>query len=101
MTTENGTVLELGDIQAGALMPRPNPYAGTYLAVRIDDRHAGREVLRRLIPLLDPAASFDPARPDVPERGQLGDHPVDEALPRFRGDCRCHGFSPYKPYGST
>jgi deferrochelatase/peroxidase EfeB len=63
MTTENGIALELGDIQAGALMPRPNPYAGTYLAVRIDDRHAGREVLRRLIPLLDPAASFDPARP--------------------------------------
>ena len=24
------TALELGDIQAGALMPRPNPYAGAY-----------------------------------------------------------------------
>ena len=63
MTTENGTELELGDIQAGALMPRPHPYAGAYLALRIDDRHAGRELLRRLIPLLEPVASFDPARP--------------------------------------
>jgi Dyp-type peroxidase family len=63
MTTENGTELELGDIQAGVLMPRPNPYAGSYLALRIDDRHAGRELLRRLIPLLEPAARFDPARP--------------------------------------
>ena len=63
MTTENGTELELGDIQAGALMPRPHPYAGAYLALRIDDRQAGREVLRRLIPLLEPAASYDPARP--------------------------------------
>ena len=26
------TALELGDIQAAALMPRPNPYAGAYLA---------------------------------------------------------------------
>ena len=63
MTTENGAGLELGDIQAGALMPRPNPYAGAYLALRIDDRRAGRELLRRLIPLLGPVASFDPARP--------------------------------------
>ena len=63
MTTQIGTALELGDIQAGALMPRPNPYAGAYLALRIDDRQAGRELLRRLIPLLDPVATFDPARP--------------------------------------
>ena len=62
-TTEAGSALELGDIQAGALMPRPNPYAGAFWALRIDDRHAGRELLRRLIPLLDPVASFDPDRP--------------------------------------
>lgn len=60
MTTENGAGLELGDIQAGALMPRPNPYAGAYLALRIDDRRAGRELLRRLIPLLEPATSSTP-----------------------------------------
>ena len=63
MTTETDTSLELDDIQAAALMPRPNPYAGAYLALRIDDRHAGRELLRRLIPLLEPVSSFDPDRP--------------------------------------
>ena len=63
MTTQSDTALELGDIQAAALMPRPHPYAGAYWAVRIDDRHAGRELLRRLIPLLDPVAAFDPDRP--------------------------------------
>jgi Dyp-type peroxidase family len=63
MKTQSETVLELGDIQAAALMPRPHPYAGAYVAVRIDDRRAGRELLRRLIPLLDPVATFDPARP--------------------------------------
>jgi hypothetical protein len=63
MTMQIDTSLELGDIQAAALMPRPHPYAGAYWALRIDDRHAGRELLRRLIPLLDPASSFDPGRP--------------------------------------
>jgi Dyp-type peroxidase family len=63
MTTQIETSLELGDIQAAALMPRPHPYAGAYWALRIDDRHSGRELLRRLIPLLDPVSSFDPGRP--------------------------------------
>jgi Dyp-type peroxidase family len=63
MTAQNDTSLELGDIQAATLMPRPHPYAGSYVAVRIDDRKAGRELLRRLIPLLDPVASYDPIRP--------------------------------------
>ena len=63
MTTQNDNSLELGDIQAAALMPRPHPYAGSYVAVRIDDRHAGRELLRRLIPLLEPVSSYDPTRP--------------------------------------
>src|SRR4029453_7984561 len=63
MTTETDTSLELDDIQAAALMPRPNPYAGAYLALRIDDRHAGRELIGRLIPLLEPVSSFDPDRP--------------------------------------
>jgi Dyp-type peroxidase family len=53
----------LDDIQAGALMPRPTPYAGTYQIVRIDDRRAGRELLRRLIPYLASAATFDPHDP--------------------------------------
>jgi Dyp-type peroxidase family len=63
MTTQSDTSLELDDIQAAALMPRPNPYVGVYVAVRLDDRRAGRELLRRLIPLLEPVSSFDPGRP--------------------------------------
>jgi Dyp-type peroxidase family len=62
MTTRDEIALELDDIQAGALRPRPTPYAGAYLALRIDDRHAGRELLRRLIPVLDSVASSDPDR---------------------------------------
>ena len=46
-------VLELDDIQSGALHERPSPYVGTYLLLRIDDRAAGRELVRRLLPLVD------------------------------------------------
>jgi deferrochelatase/peroxidase EfeB len=52
-------MLELADIQSGAVHPRPSPYAGAYILLRIDDRRAGREVLRRLIPAVAPAT--DPA----------------------------------------
>jgi len=45
--------LELDDIQSGALHERPSPYVGSYLLLRIDDRVAGRELVRRLIPLVD------------------------------------------------
>src|SRR5277367_2090942 len=41
-------VLELDDIQSGVLRPRPAPYAATYILFRIDDRNAGRELMRRL-----------------------------------------------------
>jgi Dyp-type peroxidase family len=44
---------ELGDIQSGALHERPSPYVGTYLLLRIDDRAAGRELVRRLHPVVD------------------------------------------------
>jgi Dyp-type peroxidase family len=57
MTTD----LELDDIQAGALRARPTPYAGAYILLRIDDRDAGRELLRRLLPVL--ASAADPADP--------------------------------------
>ncbi len=40
--------IELEDIQSGALRERPNPYVGRYLLLRIDDRAAGRELVRRL-----------------------------------------------------
>jgi len=59
-----GTIgLELDDIQSGALHERPSPYVGTYLLLRIDDRRAGRELVRRLRPVVDSGRpSSDPAR---------------------------------------
>ena len=54
--------LELDDIQAGTLRARPTPYVGVYILLRVDDRHAGRELLRRLLPAVDSAA--DPMHPD-------------------------------------
>ena len=39
--------LELDDIQSGVLRPRPAPYAASYILLRIDDRTAGRELMRR------------------------------------------------------
>src|SRR3954451_6101073 len=55
--------LELDDIQSGALHERPSPYAGTYLLLRIDDRAAGRELVRRLQHIVDSGRpSSDPAR---------------------------------------
>lgn len=61
MTTETSLTLELNDIQAGALRRRPTPYVGAYFLLRIDDRQAGREFLRRLIPAL--ASAADPDQP--------------------------------------
>jgi len=64
VTVEEDTVLELDDIQVGALRERPSPYVGTYLLLRIDDPAAGRALVRRLLPLVD---SGQPS--DEPEHG--------------------------------
>lgn len=61
MTTETNITLALDDIQAGTLRGRPSPYAGAYILLRIDDRCAGRELLRRLIPVI--ASVADPGDP--------------------------------------
>ena len=50
-------VLELDDIQSGVLRPRPAPYAATYIALRIDDRHAGRELMTRVSKVVTSAAN--------------------------------------------
>lgn len=54
-------MLELDDIQSGVLRPRPTPYVATYILLRIDDRRAGRELMRRLGPVVSSAAH--PERP--------------------------------------
>lgn len=48
MTEEANVLLELDDIQSGVLRPRPTPYAATYILLRIDDRKAGRKLMRRV-----------------------------------------------------
>src|SRR4051794_18608591 len=57
METATTTSLELDDIQSGALHERPSPYVGMFLLVRIDDRRAGREMVRRLLAVVDSARS--------------------------------------------
>ena len=57
MTPEGNVLLELDDIQSGVLRPRPTPYVATYIALRIDDRNAGRELLRRVSSVVTPAAN--------------------------------------------
>src|SRR5687768_11188076 len=50
-------MLELEDIQSGVLRPRPAPYAATYIALRIDDRRAGRELMNRVSGVVTSAAN--------------------------------------------
>lgn len=56
MPGSDGVVLELDDIQSGVLRPRPTPYAATYIAFRIDEPAAGRELMRRLSGVIASAA---------------------------------------------
>ena len=71
MHTEHHTPLELDDIQAGVLRPRPTPYVATYIAFRIDDRKAGRDLMRRISRVVTSAAN---------PRGPLADTSVSVAL---------------------
>src|SRR6201991_1903293 len=48
--------LDLHEIQATVLRPRPAPYFGTHVLLRVDDAQAGRAFLRRLTPYVDSAA---------------------------------------------
>ena len=57
VTSTSNVSLELHDIQRGVLQQRPSPYVGTYLLLRIDERTAGRELVRRLLPAIDSASS--------------------------------------------
>jgi Dyp-type peroxidase family len=56
MNEEANVMLELDDIQSGVLRPRPAPYAATYVLLRIDDRKAGRELVRRVSNVVASAA---------------------------------------------
>jgi Dyp-type peroxidase family len=54
---EGNALLELDDIQSGVLRPRPTPYVATYIALRIDDRNAGRELMRRVSTVVSSASN--------------------------------------------
>lgn len=47
----------LGEIQETLLRPRPNPYWGTHIALRIDTAAGGRELLKRLSSVVKSVAS--------------------------------------------
>jgi len=51
-------MLEFHDIQSGVLRPRPTPYAGTYIMLRIDERTTGHQLLKRLIPAIASATDL-------------------------------------------
>ncbi|MFI1362245.1 Dyp-type peroxidase [Streptomyces griseochromogenes] len=50
-SSTSGVSVDIDDVQSGALRPRPVPYEGKYILLRVDDRHAGRALLRRLLPV--------------------------------------------------
>src|SRR5512145_459748 len=51
------TILELDDIQSGVLRPRPAPYVATYIALRIDDPRAGRQLMHNAMQAVTSAAN--------------------------------------------
>ena len=58
-------MLELNDIQSGVLRPRPTPYVGTYILLRIDDRKSGRELMRRASQFVATAGQTESAVADT------------------------------------
>lgn len=54
----DGPTLKLSDIQATVLRPRPSPYKGEYVVLRIDSADQGREMLSRIIPYVAPAEEW-------------------------------------------
>src|SRR5215831_18837459 len=48
--------LETSDIQATVLRPRPKPYCGEYVVLRVGNAEQGREMLRRILPHVARAA---------------------------------------------
>ena len=54
---EANVMLELDDIQSGVLRPRPTPYVATYIAFHIDERAAGRQLMRLAARVVTSAAN--------------------------------------------
>jgi Dyp-type peroxidase family len=75
MPRKESIALELEDIQSGVLRGRPAPYAASYILLRIAERSAGRELMRRAGNVI--ASAADPLSP-------MGDAWVSVAL-TFQG----------------
>jgi Dyp-type peroxidase family len=71
LTKEANVMLELDDIQSGVLRPRPTPYVATYIAFHINERNAGRELMRLAARVVTSAAN---------PTGPLADTSVSVAL---------------------
>src|SRR5262249_25971685 len=57
MTEEANVALEMDDLESRVLRPLPTPYGATYIALRIYDRNAGRELMRRVSGVVTSAAN--------------------------------------------
>jgi len=68
------SLLELDDIQSGVLRPRPAPYVATYIALRIDERDAGRELMSRVANVVTSAANPTSPLADTGVSVALTDH---------------------------
>ena len=58
VVSNSAPTLDLNEIQAIVLRPRPAPYFGTHVLLHIDDAEAGREFLRRLAPHIGSSAHW-------------------------------------------
>jgi Dyp-type peroxidase family len=64
MLTSRTPVLDTSDIQATVLRPRPSPYHGEYIILRVGDIGQGREMLRHVLPYVAPADQWwEPSLP--------------------------------------
>jgi len=54
--------VDLDDVQATVLRPRPSPYCGQYIIIKVNDAAQGRVMVERLIPHIAPANGWwDPS----------------------------------------
>jgi Dyp-type peroxidase family len=61
VSSTSASTIDLNEIQAIVLRQRPAPYFGTHVLLRIDDATEGRELIRRITPHIDCAASWSHA----------------------------------------
>jgi len=107
MSSELNTQLELDDIQSGVLRPRPSPYVATYIALRIDDRKAGRDLMRRVSEVVTSAATPDSPLADtwvsvaLTHQGLKALGVPQESLDSFSWEFRQGMAARYKDLGDT